>query len=78
MLPARSVPLGGARPRDGPAAAQLPLADSSDRRDRNGSRVPVTVEPRDASGSPPFEPRPPPFAGTSLVFRLRPELEAAA
>ena len=59
MLAARSFPLGCARPRDGPAPARLPLAESRDRRAPAGSGVRIAPEPGAASGSVPFEPGPP-------------------
>jgi hypothetical protein len=78
MLAARSSPPANARPRDGPPLVQLPLAHSRDRRDRAGSSVRIAPEPGAASGSAPFEPRPPRLGGTGSLFRLGSELEAAA
>ncbi len=78
MLAARSFPLGCARPRDGPAPARLPLADSRDPRDPAGSGVRTAPEPGAASLSAPFEPRPATFAGNGSMLRLGPELEVAA
>jgi hypothetical protein len=67
VTPWRRAPSGRTVPRS------APLADSRDRRDRDGSHVLIAPDPGAASGSPPFEPRPLTLPGIGSMFPLGPE-----